>query len=69
MCPLPMFHVFAAYPILMSCLHSGAHMVMPTPAGYRGEGVFDNFWKLIERWQATFLIAVPTAIAMLMQRA
>ena len=68
MCPLPLFHVFAAYPILMSCIGSGAHMVMPTPAGYRGEGVFDNFWKLIERWQATFLITVPTAIAALMQR-
>ncbi|MBC7140482.1 MAG: acyl-CoA synthetase [Defluviimonas sp.] len=67
-CPLPLFHVFAAYPILMSCVASGAHMVMPTPAGYRGEGVFDNFWKLIERWQVTFLIAVPTAIAALMQR-
>ena len=68
MCPLPLFHVFAAYPILMSCLQSGAHMVMPTPAGYRGDGVFDNFWKLIERWQASFLITVPTAIAALMQR-
>lgn len=68
MCPLPMFHVFAAYPILMSCIHSGAQLVMPTPAGYRGDGVMDNFWKLIERWQATFLITVPTAISSLMQR-
>ncbi|WP_134681869.1 acyl-CoA synthetase [Paracoccus ravus] len=68
MCPLPMFHVFAAYPVLMSCLASGAQLVMPTPAGYRGEGVFDNFWKLIERWQATFLITVPTAISALMNR-
>ncbi|WP_299361740.1 acyl-CoA synthetase [uncultured Paracoccus sp.] len=68
MCPLPLFHVFAAYPILMSCVESGAHMVMPTPAGYRGEGVFDHFWKLVERWRATFLITVPTAIAALMQR-
>ncbi|SES71253.1 acyl-CoA synthetase [Paracoccus homiensis] len=68
MCPLPMFHVFAAYPILMSCIASGAHVVMPTPAGYRGDGVFDNFWKLIERWQCTFLITVPTAISALMQR-
>lgn len=67
-CPLPLFHVFAAYPVLMSCLASGAHMVMPTPAGYRGEGVFDNFWKLVERWQITFMISVPTAISALMQR-
>ena len=68
MCPLPLFHVFAAYPILMSCIVSGAHVVLPTPAGYRGEGVFDNFWKLIARWKATFLITVPTAIAALVQR-
>ena len=67
-CPLPLFHVFAAYPILMSCIASGAHMVMPTPAGYRGEGVFDNFWKLIERWQVSFLITVPTAVSALVQR-
>ena len=68
MCPLPLFHVFAAYPILMSCLMSGAAMVMPTPQGYRGEGVMDNFWKLIARHRVTFLIAVPTAVSALMQR-
>ena len=68
LCPLPMFHVFAAYPILMTCIASGAHMVMPTPQGYRGDGVFDNFWKLIERYQATFMVTVPTAVAALMQR-
>ncbi len=68
MCPLPMFHVFAAYPILMACLMSGASVVMPTPQGYRGEGVIANFWKLIERHGVSFLITVPTAVAALMQR-
>ena len=67
-CPLPMFHVFAAYPLLMSAISGGIHLVLPTPAGYRGEGVFDNFWKLIERWKATFIVVVPTAAAALMQR-
>jgi fatty-acyl-CoA synthase len=67
-CPLPMFHVFAAYPILMSCLMSGAQMVMPTPQGYRGHGVMKNFWKLVERHKVTFMITVPTAAAALMQR-
>ena len=43
-------------------------MVLPTPAGYRGDGVFDNLWKLIERWRATFIVTVPTAAAALMQR-
>ena len=68
MCPLPLFHVFAAYPILMSMIASGAHVVFPTPAGYRGDGVFDNFWKLIARYKATYMITVPTALSALMQR-
>lgn len=67
-CPLPLFHVLAAYPILMSAIASGAHVVFPTPAGYRGDGVFDNFWTLVERYKVTFLITVPTAISALMQR-
>ncbi|MFV0512419.1 MAG: acyl-CoA synthetase [Jhaorihella sp.] len=68
MCPLPLFHVFACHVILMAALASGAHVVFPTPAGYRGDGVFDNFWKLIERWKISFIITVPTAISALMQR-
>ncbi|MDG2340873.1 MAG: AMP-binding protein, partial [Paracoccaceae bacterium] len=68
MCPLPLFHVFAVHVILMSMIASGAHVVFPTPAGYRGDGVFDNFWKLIERWGTTFVITVPTAVSALMQR-
>lgn len=68
MCPLPMFHVFAAIVSLGASLASGAQIVFPTPQGYRGEGVFDNFWKLVERHKATFLITVPTAMSALMQR-
>ncbi len=68
MCPLPLFHVFACYPVLMGMLCSGAHAVFPTPAGYRGDGVMDNFWKLCERWKITFVITVPTAVSALMQR-
>jgi acyl-CoA synthetase (AMP-forming)/AMP-acid ligase II len=66
--PLPMFHVFAAIVSLGASLGSGAHVVFPTPQGYRGDGVFDNFWKLVERWKVTFVIGVPTAISALMQR-
>ncbi len=68
MCPLPMFHVFAVHVIVMAAVTSGAHVVFPTPAGYRGDGVFDNFWKLIERWKVSFIITVPTAISAKMQR-
>ncbi|WP_299659383.1 acyl-CoA synthetase [uncultured Ruegeria sp.] len=68
MCPLPMFHVFAVHVIVMAAVSSGAHVIFPTPAGYRGDGVFDNFWKLIERWKVSFIITVPTAISAKMQR-
>ncbi|WP_406648792.1 acyl-CoA synthetase [Aliisedimentitalea scapharcae] len=68
MCPLPLFHVFACHVILMAAIASGAHVVFPTPQGYRGDGVFDNFWKLIERWKISFIITVPTAISAKMQR-
>jgi len=67
-CPLPLFHVFACHVILMAAVASGAHVVFPTPAGYRGDGVFQNFWKLCERWKITFIITVPTAVSALMQR-
>ena len=68
LCPLPMFHVFAAYPNVMACVASGAHIIFVTPQGYRGDGVFDNFWSLVEKWKASFITIVPTAAAELMQR-
>ena len=45
-CPLPLFHVYAAYPIFMTCLLSGAHMVLPTPQGYRAMVFFLIFGNL-----------------------
>ncbi|PVA06638.1 acyl-CoA synthetase [Thalassorhabdomicrobium marinisediminis] len=68
MVPLPLFHVFATIVALGASLGSGAQIVFPTPQGYRGDGVFDNFWKLVERHRATFVITVPTAMSALMQR-
>jgi acyl-coenzyme A synthetase/AMP-(fatty) acid ligase len=51
----------------MTCLTSGAHIIFPTPQGYRGDGVFENFWKLVERWKVSFFVMVPTAASALMQ--
>lgn len=68
MCPLPMFHVFANIVVMGASLSSGARVVFPTPQGYRGDGLIDNFWKLCERYAITFMIAVPTAMSALMQR-
>jgi len=52
----------------MSMIASGGHAVFPTPQGYRGAGVFDALWQLVERYGATYLIGVPTALSALMQR-
>lgn len=68
LCPLPLFHVMACQVIVMGAVASGAHVIFPTPQGYRGEGVFDNIWKLTERWKVTFIVGVPTAISAMMQR-
>jgi fatty-acyl-CoA synthase/long-chain acyl-CoA synthetase len=67
MCPLPMFHVMGAQLVLQATLQSGGHLVMPTPQGYRGEGVMANFWRLCEKYRVNFIVTVPTAIAALMQ--
>ena len=69
LCPLPLFHVMACQVMLLGALASGAHVVFPTPQGYRGEGVLDNIWKLTERWKVTFIVSVPTTLAAMMQRA
>lgn len=68
MCPVPLFHIFACHVTMLAAVFSGAHVVFPTPQGYRGAGVMDNFWKLCERWKITFIITVPTALSALMQR-
>jgi fatty-acyl-CoA synthase/long-chain acyl-CoA synthetase len=68
MCPLPLFHVMACHVMLNAALFTGAHIVFPTPQGYRGDGVMDNFWKLTARYKTTFIATVPTAVAALMQR-
>ena len=58
-CPL-LFHVSAVHDFDGHGVLWGA--VFPN-AGYYRDGVFDNFWKLIERWGITFVITVPTAIS------
>ena len=67
-CPPPLFQMFTTYPILMFCIASGSHAVFPTPQGNRGDGAFDDFRKLVERWKMSFVVTVPTAAAALMQR-
>jgi fatty-acyl-CoA synthase len=49
----------------LAAFHAGSEVVMLTPAGYRGQGVIPNFWKLVERFGATSFSGVPTIYAAL----
>ena len=45
----------------------GAHVVMGTPQGYRGEGVIANFWSIVERFRINMFSGVPTVYSSLLQ--
>lgn len=68
LCALPLFHCFGAYVMGTTAPLNGGRLVLMTPAGFRGEGVIDNFWKLVEKYKVNFFMSVPTALAALNQR-
>jgi fatty-acyl-CoA synthase len=65
LCGLPLFHVNGAMVTGLAAFHGGSEVVMLTPSGYRGPGVMQNFWKLVERFGATSFSGVPTIFASL----
>jgi fatty-acyl-CoA synthase len=66
-CGLPLFHVNAAMATGLMPFARGAHVILGTPQGYRGEGVVPRFWELVERHRIHFFSGVPTLYAALMQ--
>ncbi|MGJ7510304.1 acyl-CoA synthetase [Variovorax sp. GT1P44] len=67
-CGLPLFHVNGVLVTGLLPFSRGAHVVLGTPAGYRGEGVIKHFWELVERHRINFFSGVPTVYAALMQQ-
>lgn len=61
----PLFHVGGTSTIGMSVLAAGGHVVMLSPAGLRDPMIVKNFWRLAERYRATFIGGVPTSIGAL----
>lgn len=59
----PLFHVGGTSTIGLSVLAAGGHLVMLTPSGFRNRAVIRNIWGVVERFRATYLAGVPTAIA------
>ncbi|MBR8145670.1 acyl-CoA synthetase [Burkholderia sp. AU19243] len=65
-CGLPLFHVNAAMVTGLLPFSRGAHVVLGTPQGYRGEGVIGRFWEIVAHHRINFFSAVPTLYAALL---
>lgn len=66
-CGLPLFHVNGALVTGLLPFSRGAHVVLGTPQGYRGTGVIESFWSIVERHRIHFFSAVPTVYGALLQ--
>lgn len=65
-CGLPLFHVNAMLATGLLPLSRGAHIVLGTPQGYRGDGVVQRFWEMVEYHRINFFSGVPTLYSALL---
>ncbi len=61
----PLFHVAGVLPGALGSLSCGMCNVIPTTGLFRNREVIANYWRLVERFKATNLAAVPTVLAAL----
>jgi len=61
----PLFHVAGVLPGALTSFAAGSEVVIPTTALFRNREVLNNYWRLVERYQATVVSAVPTVLAAL----
>ena len=67
-CGLPMFHVNAVLVTGLLPFSRGAHVLLGTPQGWRGEGVIARFWEIVAQHRVNFFSGVPTVYAALLQQ-
>ena len=63
---LPLFHVNSFFNAGLCPLTCGGHAVFFTPDGFRNRTVIQNFWKLSEKYRATYVAMVPTVVTALL---
>jgi fatty-acyl-CoA synthase len=64
---LPLFHTNALLVTVLGPLLKGQHVVWAGPLGYRDVPLFQNYWKIVERYRITAMSGVPTVYAVLAQ--
>jgi fatty-acyl-CoA synthase len=63
----PLFHVAGVLPGALASFSAGSQVIMPTTQLFRNRAVMNNYWRLVERFRATVVSAVPTVLAGLTQ--
>ncbi len=63
----PLFHVAGVLPGALASFSAGSQVVIPTTQLFRNRAVMANYWRLVERFGATVVSAVPTVLAGLTQ--
>ena len=64
---LPLFHTNALVVTVLAPLLKGQHVVWGGPLGYRDLPLFQNFWKIVERYRIAAMSGVPTVYSVLAQ--
>jgi fatty-acyl-CoA synthase len=59
----PLFHVAGTLPGALTSFSAGMEVVIPTPSLMRNRDVLRNYWRLVEKYRATIISAVPTMLA------
>jgi len=62
---LPLFHVNALLVTVLAPMFRGLKVVWAGPLGYRDQGLYEHFWKVVERYGITTMSAVPTVYSVL----
>jgi len=66
LCGLPLFHVNGTTVTGSAPFSIGAHAVLLGPRGYRDPSVMENFYKIVQHYQAVTFSCVPTVLSVLL---
>ncbi len=66
LCGLPLFHVNGTTVTGSTPFLIGAHVVLLGPRGYRDPAVMQNFYKIVDHYNAVSFSSVPTVLSVLL---
>jgi fatty-acyl-CoA synthase len=58
----PLFHVAGVLPGALTSFAAGSEVLIPTTSLFRNRAVLGNYWRLVDRYGATVVSAVPTVL-------